>query len=150
MSAIRISRSRSKFPFVDTQGFSASKPPRNRGHDVRRHTDAACSADGDTEERGDSRENAARAADPKGGILCQDHVRDTAWSMSGLSLKFGSTPEAWGLLNVRTALLYRRNDQAPSFSSILDGIPMCRHRPRRPTRRSGTRWRREATGLCQS
>ena len=151
MSAFRIPQSRSNFPFMDNRDFSANRPPRNArpdGHNVKRH--AACpAAKGDIEGRSDSWEDAARGIEPKARVLCQDRVRETTRSMSGSSLKLDRHLKRGGTPDVRTVLVYRRNNQALSFSSTLDGIPMCRNRPMRPNTRSKTRWRPEVTGSCR-
>jgi len=78
MSAIRIPRSRSKFPFMDSLRINLHVTGGETLFDVRRHEDAACPvAEGDIEECDDSGENPTCATGSKAGVLCQDHVRET-------------------------------------------------------------------------
>ena len=89
MSATRIPRLGPKFPFVDNRNFSANRPPRNERADVKKHAVCAVNVNGGIEGRGGHWKNATCTAGPNARVLCQDHVREATWSMSGSSLNLG-------------------------------------------------------------
>jgi len=72
-----------EYSFYGQSNFSAYKlRVTGGGFDVTGHADATCPlAGGDIEGLEVSWENTTCTAVPKGGVLCQDRVRETAWSM---------------------------------------------------------------------